>query len=55
MPIHEHRKLSAARRRAWRGRCLVIIKSQKEEGDITVIASVDGIPGSEITIKSGLD
>ena len=43
------------RRSAWKGRCLVIIKSQKEEGEITVSASVDGIAGSEITIKSGED
>jgi len=39
-------------RKAWRGKCLVIVKSQTGEGKITVQASVAGIRGSEITITS---
>jgi beta-galactosidase len=39
-------------RKAWRGRCLVIVKSEMEKGKITVCASVDGIKSSEIIITS---
>jgi len=39
-------------RRAWNGRAMVVVKSEKEEGDIVLKASVKGLPEAEITIKS---
>jgi beta-galactosidase len=39
-------------RKAWRGRCLVIVKSEKTAGEIKLKASVLGLPSSEITIIS---
>jgi beta-galactosidase len=40
------------RRKAYQGRCLVIIRSAKEEGDILLKASADGIPPVSIVIQS---
>jgi beta-galactosidase len=36
--------------KAWRGRCLVVVKSGKTAGEITLKASVQGLPSSEISI-----
>jgi len=40
-------------RKAWQGRCLAIIKSGKEPGDIVVTASSNGLKSAKIVIKSG--
>jgi beta-galactosidase len=39
-------------RKTWRGKCLVIIKAGKQSGDITVKATVDGLPVAQTTILS---
>lgn len=40
------------RRKTYQGRCLVIIRSTKEEGDIRLNASVAGVPSVSIVIES---
>jgi len=40
------------RRKAWRGKCLVIVKSGKTPGDIVLKVSSPGFPGSVIRLKS---
>ena len=40
-------------RKAWRGRCLVILKSGNEKGDIILKVSADGMESSQIVIKTG--
>jgi beta-galactosidase len=42
----------APERKAWQGRCLVVIKSEKQPGDIHLKASSNGLNTCEITIKS---
>jgi beta-galactosidase len=37
-------------RKAWQGRCMVIVKSKKDAGRITLTASAEGIPSSKIVI-----
>jgi beta-galactosidase len=39
-------------RKAWQGRCLVVIKSGSEPGEIRLKVSSDGLPGREIKINS---
>ncbi len=39
-------------RKAYQGRCLVIVKSGKTQGNITIKASSDGIEPSKVTINS---
>ncbi len=39
-------------RKAWQGRCLVIVKSGKETGNILLKATSPGIKSSEILLKS---
>jgi beta-galactosidase len=39
-------------RKAWKGRCLVIVKSEKDEGNITLNALSEGLQGARIIIKS---
>jgi len=39
-------------RKAWQGRCLVIVKSKKEVGNITLKASADGLTAAQVTIVS---
>lgn len=39
-------------RKAWMGRCLVIVKSDRKPGAITLTASVRGLPDQHITITS---
>ncbi len=39
-------------RKAWQGRCLVIVKSSVKPGTITLNASVAGIPGQSVTITT---
>jgi beta-galactosidase len=39
-------------RKAWRGRCLVIIKSDKKPGKIRLRAKVAGLPGAVIALES---
>ncbi len=39
-------------RKAWQGRCLVIVKSTKKESKITLSASAEGIPSSQLTITA---
>jgi beta-galactosidase len=40
-------------RKAWQGRCLVIVKAGKTPGDIKLKASSDGLEQAEILITSG--
>jgi beta-galactosidase len=40
-------------RKAWQGRCLVIVRSLETTGTITLTASVDGLPSSKIVITAG--
>jgi len=40
------------RRKAWQGRCLVIVKSTNKKGNITLTASSDGLPSSRIVIQT---
>jgi len=37
-------------RKAWRGKCLVIIKSNDKPGEITLTASADGLPSAKVNI-----
>lgn len=37
-------------RKAWQGRCLVIVKSKKEAGNITLKASAEGLTGAQVMI-----
>ncbi len=39
-------------RKAWKGRCLVIVKSGNNPGKITLTASSDGLPSSSVTINA---
>lgn len=39
-------------RKAFKGKCLLIVKSTKESGNITISASSDGLEGAELTIGS---
>jgi beta-galactosidase len=39
-------------RKAWQGRCLLIVKSDKQAGQITVKASTEGLASSEIAIDA---
>ena len=39
-------------RKAWKGRCLVIIKSTGKPGTISLSASVDGIPATNLNITA---
>jgi beta-galactosidase len=39
-------------RKAWQGRCLVIVRSKKEAGNITLKASVDGLASAQVIIVS---
>ncbi len=41
-------------RKAWQGRCLVIVKAGKTPGDIKLKASSDGLEQAEIIISSGM-
>jgi beta-galactosidase len=40
-------------RKAWQGRCLVIVKSGNRSGDIRLKVSSAGLPASQVTIRSG--
>jgi beta-galactosidase len=42
-------------RKAYQGRCLVVVRSGKEPGIIKLKAFSDGLAGSEITISSDID
>jgi beta-galactosidase len=39
-------------RRAWQGRCLVIVKSSSKTGNITIRASADGMQSSKVIITT---
>jgi beta-galactosidase len=39
-------------RKAWRGRCMVVVKSDEKPGTIKLTASVDGLPSSFISIAT---
>ena len=39
-------------RKAWQGRCMVVIKSEKHSGNIILKATCPGLNSSEITIKA---
>jgi beta-galactosidase len=39
-------------RKAWQGRCLVIVKANKQAGNITLKASAEGLTSAQITIVS---
>lgn len=40
------------RRKAWRGKCLVILKSTADAGEITLTATTPGMEAAKITIES---
>ncbi|MDR0543211.1 MAG: DUF4982 domain-containing protein [Dysgonamonadaceae bacterium] len=40
-----------ARRHAWRGECMAIVRSGKEKGEIYLTAKAEGLPDETITIK----
>jgi len=40
------------KRKAWQGRCLVIIKSSAKPGNITIEASADGLQSSKMIITT---
>jgi beta-galactosidase len=40
------------RRKAWKGRCLVIVKAQKEAGKITLKAAAEGMTPATVSIQS---
>ncbi len=40
------------KRKAWRGRCLVIVKSEQKAGDIVIIAEAEGIKAASVTINA---
>jgi beta-galactosidase len=42
----------ASERKAWQGRCLVIVKSEHNQGEIIVKASADGLKPASIVIHS---
>ena len=42
----------ADKRKAWQGRCLVIIKAGKKGGPINIIAETDGLPSASISIQA---
>lgn len=42
---------SESQRKAWKGRCLVIVKSERSAGAITLQATVDGLEKVEVTIN----
>lgn len=42
----------APQHKAWRGRCMVIIKSERTAGNITLTVSSDGLSSSSIKIES---
>jgi len=39
-------------RKAWQGRCLVIVKSSDKAGRITLTASANGLPSSKLVITT---
>jgi beta-galactosidase len=39
-------------RKVWKGRCLVIVKSEKKAGEIVLKAKSEGLPDSQIAIQS---
>ncbi|HSM49609.1 MAG TPA: glycoside hydrolase family 2 TIM barrel-domain containing protein, partial [Draconibacterium sp.] len=39
-------------RKVWKGRCLVIVKSEKNAGEIVLTAKSEGFPDSKISIQS---
>jgi len=39
-------------RKAWKGRCLVIVKSEKQTGEISLTATSEGLPESKLVIVS---
>jgi beta-galactosidase len=41
------------RRRAFRGRCLIVVKSEGEPGEIRLRARADGLDGAEVVIRVG--
>jgi beta-galactosidase len=40
------------RRKAYQGRCMVVVKSTRYPGDIVLTASSGGIPSESVTITS---
>ena len=40
------------RRKAWQGKCMVIIRSNKKAGNITVTATAAGIPAAKAIVKA---
>jgi beta-galactosidase len=38
-------------RKAWQGRCMVILRSGKEKGKIRLVAQSEGLPDAEISVK----
>ena len=39
-------------RKAWQGKCLVIVKSTGKAGNITLTASAGGLPSSKLVITT---
>jgi beta-galactosidase len=42
-----------AKRKAYKGRCLVIVKSGKESGNIILKAVSEGLTSAEVIVKAG--
>jgi len=39
------------KRKAWQGKCMVIVKSQQKTGEILLKASSNGLKGAEVKIN----
>ena len=46
----DHDPFQAQQRKAYQGRCLAYIKTEKASGTITVTASADGLQSNKVTI-----
>jgi beta-galactosidase len=42
----------SSHRKAWQGKCLVIVKSTGKPGEIKLTAAAEGIPATEVSIKT---
>jgi beta-galactosidase len=42
------------KRKAWRGRCLVIVKATKQPGSIVLRATAQGLEAAEVVVSSRL-
>jgi beta-galactosidase len=52
-PLNEESYVSSTRK-AFNGKCLVILKSTGKTGEITLFAESEGLEGEKVTILSNL-